>query len=115
MLFDESVVTEFVKSVEVNKCVLTIEEVLTFLAKEEFEFIACFFQFIVFMDTTNDEFDVFFESGVVVSFHDEAGKSKEEDVEVIGLIVSELYKTVEYKELNILVELDHEITIAINR
>jgi hypothetical protein len=42
------------------------------------------------MDHLNDLQDVMFVLLIVVSFHDEAREGKEEDVEVISLVVSEL-------------------------
>lgn len=56
-----------------------------------------------------------FENWGVVSLHDEAGKSKEEDVEVVRLVVSELDHAVVDKKLDALVELDLEVAKSVER
>ncbi len=56
-----------------------------------------------------------FENGGVVSLHNEAGKSKEEDIEVISLVVSELDHAVVDKKLDALVELDLEVAKPVER
>ena len=56
---------------------------------------------------------VLFENWGVVSLHNEAGKSKKEDVEVVRLVVSELDHAVVDKKLNALVELDLEVAKSV--
>ena len=67
------------------------------------------------MHNWDDLSDVLFENWGVISLHNKAGKSQEEDVEVISLVVSELDHAVVDKKLDALVELDLEVAESVER